>query len=377
MPGATDVFVVGGGPAGLAAAIAARAQGLSVMLADGARPPIDKACGEGVMPEGVAALRRLGVPIDPVCAAPFYGIRFIEDRVTAQARFPGAHGIGMRRTVLHQILAQAAADRGVTLRWASRVDAISDAGVRVDGRTIACRWIIGADGHASRVRRWMKIPTPARSKVRIGLRQHYRVRPWSDLVEVYWHPLGQAYVTPVGPEEVCVATSGTRGALRICDLPRVFPALAERLRGSAPASAVRGGISGSARLRVVTSGRVALVGDASGSVDSITGDGISLALQEALALADAISRNELELYRTAHAKILAMPRLMGRTLVMLGERRWLRARVLGALAARPSVFAHLLAIHAGKLSPRSVGLDTIASLGWQMLAARAPDRRVS
>ena len=54
---------MGGGPAGLAAGIAAREQGHDVMVADGVRPPIDKAGGEGVMPNGVAALRSLGVEI--------------------------------------------------------------------------------------------------------------------------------------------------------------------------------------------------------------------------------------------------------------------------------------------------------------------------
>ena len=52
-PDATDVFVIGGGPAGLAAAIAARGRGFRVLVADGAQPPIDKACGEGLLPTGV------------------------------------------------------------------------------------------------------------------------------------------------------------------------------------------------------------------------------------------------------------------------------------------------------------------------------------
>ena len=54
----TDVFVIGGGPAGLAAAIAARQQGLRVLVADGAKPPIDKACGEVLMPDAITALGR-------------------------------------------------------------------------------------------------------------------------------------------------------------------------------------------------------------------------------------------------------------------------------------------------------------------------------
>ena len=69
----TDVFVIGGGPAGLAAAIAARQKGLRVIVADGAEPPIDKACGEGLMPDGLAALGHLGIQLPFEEAHPFAG----------------------------------------------------------------------------------------------------------------------------------------------------------------------------------------------------------------------------------------------------------------------------------------------------------------
>ena len=57
----TDVLIAGGGPAGLASAINARQQGLSVIVAEPRDNPIDKACGEGLMPGGLAALAALGV----------------------------------------------------------------------------------------------------------------------------------------------------------------------------------------------------------------------------------------------------------------------------------------------------------------------------
>ena len=72
-----DVFIVGGGPAGLAAAIAARLKGFDVVVADAAQPPIDKACGEGLMPDSSDALRRLGISFDPEQSFAFRGIRFI------------------------------------------------------------------------------------------------------------------------------------------------------------------------------------------------------------------------------------------------------------------------------------------------------------
>ena len=48
-----DALIAGGGPAGLAAAIALRQKGLDVLVADALWPPIDKACGEGLMPDAL------------------------------------------------------------------------------------------------------------------------------------------------------------------------------------------------------------------------------------------------------------------------------------------------------------------------------------
>jgi menaquinone-9 beta-reductase len=82
----TDVVCAGGGPAGLAAAIALRLRGLHVVLADASVPPVDKACGEGLMPDGVAALRALGVFPERRDHAIFRGIR----KVPQKRIFPAA-----------------------------------------------------------------------------------------------------------------------------------------------------------------------------------------------------------------------------------------------------------------------------------------------
>ena len=92
-----DVFVIGGGPAGLAAAIAARQRGMSVVVADGTEPPIDKACGEGLMPETIAALAELGVEIHPNAGYRFRGIRFLQQEAQVDGEFPQGLGIGVRQ----------------------------------------------------------------------------------------------------------------------------------------------------------------------------------------------------------------------------------------------------------------------------------------
>ena len=156
VPSATDVFVVGGGPAGLAAAITARQRGFRVMVADGAQPPIDKACGEGFLPDGVEALERLGIHVPRTEAYPFRGVRFLtSSSLSAEAQFPdGGSGLAVRRTILHSVMIERAAQLGADLLWRTAVTGISQQGVHLGDRFVRARWIVGADGSNSRVRRW-------------------------------------------------------------------------------------------------------------------------------------------------------------------------------------------------------------------------------
>ncbi len=121
IPSETEIVVIGGGPAGLATALAARRNGFKVCVVDRAQPPIDKACGEGVMPDGVAALRQLGVVLSTGHGLPFRGIRFTDDQQIAEARFPDESGIGIRRTALHQILVDRVEAAGIITGWRTKV----------------------------------------------------------------------------------------------------------------------------------------------------------------------------------------------------------------------------------------------------------------
>lgn len=333
----TDIFIIGGGPAGLAAAIAARRKGFDVTLADGARPPIDKACGEGLMPDGLAVLRSLGVALDAADAQPFGGIRFVGCGVSVESAFPNGYALGVRRTVLHSRMVEAAAAAGVRMLWGTPVS--------MADQTIRARWIVGADGFHSRVRRWAGLAAKPPVDQRFGFRIHYRVAPWSDYMELHWGAGCQIYVTPIGAQEVCAALISRDRRLRLDEALAQFPQLAARLAGAPRATTERGAVTANRSLPRVYRGNVALIGDASGSVDAITGEGLCLSFHQAIALADSLASGDLARYQAAHRRLARRPTLMSRLMLTMDRRTWLRTPAFRAMAFEPRIFQGLLSFH--------------------------------
>ena len=341
----TDVLVVGGGPAGLAAAIAARHQGFSVIVADGAAPGIDKACGEGLMPPAVSSLAALGVTIHPANCHPITGVQFVDGEDCATARFRDGSGLGVRRTRLHATITKAAQDAGISMLWSTPVTEFGNHWVMAGGERIQFQYLIGADGQTSAVRRAAGLSAERHSSVRFGFRRHYAIAPWSDLVEVHWSHGCQVYITPVSQNEVGVAVLSADSHLRVSQALQQFPQLERRFRNAQPASSERGGLCATRHLRRVTIDHAALIGDASGSVDAITGDGLSQSFQQAEALALAMKSGDLSQYQHAHNRIRRRPALLAYLLLTLSRHDVLRRFSLKALAGYPPMFSQILALH--------------------------------
>jgi flavin-dependent dehydrogenase len=338
------------------------------------KPPIDKACGEGLMPDSLEALGAIGfTDLDQILGEtdnhPLRGIRFIGDHalpITAEAAFPQAPGRGIRRTVLHQILLDRAASLGVRFHWENSVQSIAPTGegtvVHSNRQTLHARYLIGADGPSSRVAIWAGLTEASIQSRRIGLRQHYTIAPWTDFVEVYWSNFGQAYVTPNSSHEVCVAFIANKKFHSSEAALSHFPALRHRLATSQPKGPARGSISLGRKLRRVTRTNIALIGDASGSVDAVTGEGMALCFRQAVALSLALRANDLALYQQAHRRIQRLPSLMSRSLLLMDRSPRLRDTVLRTFERTPSLFERLLHMHIGQSPLQPFGTEGLRVL---------------
>ncbi|HKS74989.1 MAG TPA: NAD(P)/FAD-dependent oxidoreductase [Terriglobales bacterium] len=365
----TEVVVVGGGPSGLAAAIAICRSGFEVTVIDPAQPPIDKVCGEGVMPDGLAILADLGISLPQADTAAFRGIRFLDSERSVEAEFVRGVGLGIRRTVLHQALVDHAARAGVQLRWGVRATGIRTNAVQLDGGELSCRWIIGADGLKSNVRTWLGLGSGLPEAFRFGYRRHFAVKPWSDFVEVHWTALGQLYVTPVSGGEICVALVTRQRNVRMEEAIAACRTLPESVKQATRSGREQGAITANRKLDAVVKGQCALIGEASGCVDAVTGEGLSLAFRQALALEHALRHGDLHLYQYEHRRLMRLPTAMASLMLLMDRRPGIQRRALRALSNQPELFGRMLAVHTGDASAFSIGWRGPTNLAWQMLTA--------
>ena len=244
--------------------------------------------------------------------------------------------------------------------------------VLVGGEVVRYGWLVGADGLSSRVRGWAGLDRWTVASRRFGFRRHFEVEPWSDFVEVHWGGSGQAYVTPVSAREICVAGVVRDPHCRLTTLLGEVPELRGKIGGVVGLDSERGSVTLTRRLRRVARGRVALVGDASGSADAITGEGLGLSFRQALLLAECVDSggsdaDGLARYNLLHPGTVKLAQTMARVMLLMDGSKIFRDRAIGMLAGRPEIFERLLGLHLGE---ESIGRFVAAKgveVAWRLL----------
>ena len=331
-----DLLVAGGGPAGLATAIHAARAGLEVVVSERRRGPVDKACGEGLMPHTLRQLNVLGA--DPP-GMPFHGITYLDGRRRVTGLFRRGPGRGVRRTCLHASLLDAARAAGVRLEHGEAGPVSQDA-TSVRCGDIHARYLAAADGLHSPIRAALGLSRPAAGARRWGIRRHFAMTPWTDCVQVYWSAGAEAYVTPVSEDCVGVAILTTRrGAFS--EQFTAFPALRALVDGRAHGPDRAAGPLRQ-RVRTRTAGRVLLVGDAAGYVDALTGEGLGIAFGAAELLVNCIVDGRVEDYDRQWRRMSRRYRVLTAGALHASAVPPVRSAIVPAANAFPGLFTGLV-----------------------------------
>lgn len=362
-----EVLIVGGGPVGSALALQLHRAGRDVLLVDAGASP-GKVCGEGLLPPGWAALERLGVAGLVTSKAAIEGLSYVLPDPRSGAlrtlRAPVTRAsFGVRRELLCQAFETALSQEAVPVARPSRFRGLCwrDGQVKVEleqageKRQIGCSVLVGADGLHSSVRRGAEMgSTRPRRFARWGCRV-YLQNPLCRGVTVTLGEGVESYMTPLG-DGLCGLAFLWSPARLGRPLPgegatweRLLARFPTSVRETLPASTQFFGADraiGPLQQQVTSplhaSGRIALVGDAGGYLDALTGEGLCLGLLQAEALAALYLNGRLSDYPVAHRAIKQRHQVVVHLLLWLLARPALRERVFGALLRTPELFVKLL-----------------------------------
>lgn len=360
-----DCAIIGAGPAGSAAALYLSRAGRAAALIERASFPRRKACGEGVLPAGVAVLRDLGVYGEAAALGrALLGVGYTtRGGRRAIGRFPGGPGLAVPREDLdHLLLRRAAAASGVTVFEDNAALAVERAGdalrVRLADGGLTARRLIVADGLASPTLRSLGVGRRAPRRRRYGLATRLSgVEALGSFVEIFMLGGGELYLTPqrgAGRASAALLLEGSAlaGAARGRDaafwrLARSHPALAPRLARAALEAPIIGLGPLASEAERCEDGLWIAAGDAAGAVDPLVGDGVGLALRTgrlaaretdaALAGAGVPGR-----YTRERLRLLRPKRRLASLALTMSRRPVLARAAVSALGAFPSAFSALL-----------------------------------
>ncbi|HET6211636.1 MAG TPA: FAD-dependent oxidoreductase, partial [Micromonosporaceae bacterium] len=166
----TDVLVVGGGPAGAAAAIRLHRSGLEVTLVDKAAFPRDKICGDGLTTGALRLLEDLGLQPDAVASWQVVDDVVVRSPSGREVTFPlprdaGTYAAVARRTDLDAALLDVARRAGVKVLDGHACTAVTEHADTVVAEiaglgSVSARWLVAADGMWSPVRKFLGLAEP-------------------------------------------------------------------------------------------------------------------------------------------------------------------------------------------------------------------------
>jgi flavin-dependent dehydrogenase len=401
-----DVAIAGAGPAGASLAIRLAREGFSVALLDAQRFPRFKPCGEFMSPEVLPILDELGIRgrLAQLGAREVRGMLLHAHGLRVQGRFvdigaahaPFDYGWAVRREVFDAELVRAAQRAGVELLEGHRVTGVlrdSDGGVRGvacthgvrERREVLARFTVGADGTRSRIATELGVRRETPWLRKIALVTRYRGVPWGDRAEVHLLEHGFFAVAPVDGGDVSLNLVLNADEFERLGMPRDealehwlerTPLLGERIRAGSRIDPVRGtGAMAMRTTRQVFDG-AALVGDASGYVDPITGERIFFAMKGAQMLAPALAaalhdgRCDAQALRgyVAGRRREIVPRAAFSLLLQRGLRHPTLVRTaFGFLAQRPRLVDTLVSLTGDYVPLRELARP---SVWWRALGTR-------
>jgi menaquinone-9 beta-reductase len=415
-----DAVVVGGGPAGAAAAARLAARGFHTVLVDRAVFPRDKVCGDFVGPEALAELADLGVAQEKAFRATSkmadLALHVDGDQLAVMS-MPQVDGLPSYGRVIPRLqldawILDAARRAGATVLEGHKVTAVQQApdAVTVRGHSAAGPWqlrtrlLLGADGSNSMVGRTLRGGTPPRQDRMVAVRAYFDdVEGLSGQGDVcfssgsfpgyYWlFPAGGGSANLGVGMLVSTYPQSSRNLREMLQwLIAEDPSLRYRLRGARMRGKVLGHPLSTYNPRLPLIGdRVMLLGDAAGLINPLNGEGIQYALHSARwaadtaadsLTADRLDAASLEGYQQRVQQSLRTDMALSRLVVQLFRNRnlnhvWLRAlRTIAVRASADPDYAHRVSCVLTGLPPAvsTVGTGAAARMFGQALVSAPTD----